>query len=269
MHLPKDQEEQESGVFLQQLFKTGYERGFSQAVLAGVPFSEQEPDIDNLDLKNFYPVLFETNELNFPVVGMSDVMPYRNTKYSDLDEKKYEIYEKAFKKVITKAVEEFKPDLVICNHIWLLATYIKDLYPNLKVLALCHGTDLRQIERAKQLTPIVKEKIPKVDYLFALNSAQNREIAKLYNIDSKRVITSGSGYNPEMFYPIKRKANKKVKITYVGKICNAKGVPNLLNAFDKSKNIKSLELSLIVVEVQKRVMILLPVSVKEKPKLII
>lgn len=234
-----------SGVFLQQLFKTGHEKKYEQAVLAGVPFSEQNPDIDNLDMNNFYPVLFETNELNFPVVGMSDVMPYSSTKYSDLDEEMFKVYEKEFKKVIKKAVDEFKPDVVICNHIWLLCGFIKDLYPNLKVLVLCHGTDLRQLERAVRLTPIVKNKVPSCDYFFALNSAQAEEIFQLHDIKKEQVITSGSGYNPDMFYPIKKEKNKKVRVVYIGKICNYKGVPNLLNAIDKTDNYENIELNLV------------------------
>lgn len=234
-----------SGVFLQQLFKTGHEKNYIQGVLAGVPKNEQDPGIDNLDLNNFYPVLFESDELNFPVVGMSDVMPYSSTKYSDLDESMYKAYEKEFKRVITKAIEEFKPDVVICNHIWLLCGFIKDLYPNLRVLVLCHGTDLRQLERATRLTPIVKEKVPNCDYLFALNDAQREEIVELHNVKDEQVVTSGSGYNPQMFFPIKREKNKKIKIAYIGKICNYKGVPNLLNAIDKSVNFDKLELNLI------------------------
>ena len=234
-----------SGVFLQQLFKAGFKKGYEQAVLAGVPTEESEPDIDNLDIKNFYPVLFETPELPFPVVGMSDVMPYKSTKYSDIDEAMFEKYEKEFKKVITKAVEEFKPDVVISNHIWLLSTFIKDLYPNLKTLVLCHGTDLRQMELSKHLLPIVKEKIPKCDYLFALNSVQAQNIKNLYDVEDEQVITSGSGYNPEMFFPIKREKNKKVKITYVGKIANAKGLPHLINAIENTTNCEHLELNLI------------------------
>jgi len=237
-----------SGVFLQQLFKAGFEQNHEQAVLAGVPFLEQDPGIDNFDLKNFYPVLFETEELNFPVVGMSDVMPYSSTKYSSLDENMFEAYEKAFKKIIKKAVEQFNPDVVICNHIWLLCGFIKDLYPNLRVLVLCHGTDLRQLERSPMLVPIVKEKVSKCDYLFALNSSQEKEIFQLHNVNKEQVITSGSGYNPEMFFPIKKDAaakNKKVKIAYIGKICNYKGVPNLLNAVDRTKNYENIELYLI------------------------
>ncbi len=234
-----------SGVFLQQLFKAGYDKGYEQAVLAGVPINEQDADIDNLDIKNYYPVLFETKELPFSVVGMSDIMPYQSTIYSQVTQQMYEAYEKEFKKVITKAVEEFQPDVVICNHIWLLSTYIKDLYPNLKTLVLCHGTDLRQLERAEQFIPIVKQKVPKNDYIFALNSVQADEIRKQYDVKYEQVIVSGSGYNPKMFYPIKKAKNKKIRIAYIGKICYAKGVQNLINAIDYTINYKNIELNLI------------------------
>jgi len=234
-----------SGVFLQQLFKIGFEKEYQQAVIAGVPFSEQNPEINNLDLKNFYPVLFETNTLPFPVVGMSDIMPYKSTKYSDLNLSMLKKYEKEFKKVIRQAVEEFQPDVVICNHIWLLCTYIKDLYPNLKILTLCHGTDLRQLERAIDLVDIVKKGVPRCEYLLGLNSAQTQEIQSLYDIDKNKVITSGSGYNPQTFFPLKKEKNKKIKIAYVGKICNYKGVPNLLNAVECTKNSSNIELNLI------------------------
>jgi len=235
-----------SGVFLQQLFKAGYEKGYEQAVLAGVPLLEQDPDIDNLESKNFYPVLFESENLIFPVVGMSDVMPYKSTKYSSMDESMYEMYEKEFKKVITKAVEEFKPDVVICNHIWLLSTFFKDLYPNLKTLVLCHGTDLRQMKLSPRLASIVKGKVSRCEYLFALNSQQAKTIQEYYGVEEEKVIVSGSGYNPDMFFPNKNKEkNKNVKIAYVGKICNAKGVAQLLNAIDKCEKYQNLELNLI------------------------
>jgi len=234
-----------SGVFLQQLFQAGFEKNHQQAVLAGVPSSDQNPNIENLDLKNYYPVLFESENLPFSVVGMSDIMPYNSTKYSDLDEKMYMQYETEFKKVIKKAVEKFNPDVVICNHIWLLATFIKDLYPNLKILTLCHGTDLRQLQRAHKLVPIVKKKIPRCEYFFALNSIQAKQIKEFYGVKDEQIIVSGSGYNPKMFFPIKREKNEKVVITYVGKICKAKGVKNLLNCINKCKNYDQIKLNLI------------------------
>jgi glycosyltransferase involved in cell wall biosynthesis len=57
---------------------------------------------------------------------------------------------------------------------------------------------------------------------------------------------SGSGYNPDMFFPNKnREKNDNVKIAYVGKMCNAKGVPHLLNAIDSCKKYEHIELNLI------------------------
>lgn len=38
---------------------------------------------------NFYPVQFESELLPFPVVGMSDVMPYPSTRYRDLTDEMF------------------------------------------------------------------------------------------------------------------------------------------------------------------------------------
>jgi glycosyltransferase involved in cell wall biosynthesis len=65
-------------------------------------------------------------------------------------------------------------------------------------------------------------------------------------VEEEKVIVSGSGYNPDMFFPNKnREKNDNVKIAYVGKMCNAKGVPHLLNAIDACKKYEHIELNLI------------------------
>ena len=51
-----------------------------------------------------YPVIFETENLPFPIVGMSDVMPYKSTKYSDMSEDMFLKWEKAFKQNIILAI---------------------------------------------------------------------------------------------------------------------------------------------------------------------
>ena len=39
-----------------------------------------------LEDEHIYPVEFKNEELNFPIVGMSNVMPYDNTLYSQMSE---------------------------------------------------------------------------------------------------------------------------------------------------------------------------------------
>ena len=235
-----------SGVFLQELFAAGYQKGFIQGVLAGIPQTQIEPNVDNLQVENFFPVYFESENLPFPVVGMSDVMPYTSTKYSDLDENMLSQYIVAFKSKIQEAVSHFKPDVVISNHLWLMSSLIKELYPDLKVLCLCHGTDLRQAELSPNLFQIVKKNIAKCDVVFALNEVQKQSIIQKYGFEEDRVVVSGTGYDPSIFFQKPRPKTPPVKIVYVGKMSNAKGVPHLLNAFE-SLNYKKNEVSLSLV----------------------
>jgi hypothetical protein len=48
-------------------------------------------------MDKFYPVKFESEELPFPVVGMSNVMPYKSTRYMDLTSDMLKAWKKSFK----------------------------------------------------------------------------------------------------------------------------------------------------------------------------
>lgn len=234
-----------SGVFLQELFAAGHKKGYTQAVLAGIPQTQTCSNVDNLKEENFFPVYFESENLPYPVVGMSDIMPYTSTKYSDLDEKMLDQYISAFKSKIKEAVSNFRPDVVLSNHLWLMSSLIKELYPDLKVLCLCHGTDLRQAELSPNLFKIVKQNITKCDVAFALNEVQKETIIQKYGFEEDRVVVSGTGYDPFIFFQKPKPNTPPVKIIYVGKMSNAKGVPHLLNAFESlayDKNEVSLSL---------------------------
>ena len=70
-----------SGVYLHETVSALARAGHNQAVIAGIA-PEDNPAFDKGVL--FKPVRFETSDLPFPVVGMSNVMPYRATRYCDL-----------------------------------------------------------------------------------------------------------------------------------------------------------------------------------------
>ena len=235
-----------SGIFLQELFVAGDKKGYEQAVLAGIPLSQKKMNVERLKEENFYPIYFESSELPFPVVGMSDVMSYNSTKYSDMTKEMYEVYKKAFTSKIKEAVESFKPDVVISNHLWLMSSFIKELYPDLKVMCLCHGTDLRQAELSPKLFDIVKKNITKCDLAFALNEVQRENIIEKYGFKKEQVIVSGTGYDSNIFFQTQKPKAPPVKILYVGKISKAKGVQHLLKAFD-SLELKSENISLTLI----------------------
>ncbi len=244
-----------SGIYMQALVKEADIKGYEQAVVAGISVKDEDVYFDVKKDITFYLVTFETKELPFPVVGMSDVMPYESTRYRDLSEDILEKWKSEFSLTIDKAVKEFKPDIIICHHIWILAAMVREMYPNRNIIAICHGTDLRQLETfrkidspfSKNVVKYVLHNCKNLDVVIAPQSAKKNLLINQYGIDKNKVRVAGPGFNPDIFYMEENKdLSTNIKIVYAGKLSYSKGVPNLINAINLLENYhKGIELYLV------------------------
>lgn len=223
-----------SGIYLQALIREGKKKGYIQSLIAGIPKG------DNISPKNidkFYPITFNTEEIPYPILGMSDIMPYESTKYCDLTSAMLDKWRKYFKKILIKAIKDFKPDIILSHHLWLSTSFVKEVAENIKVIGICHGTDIRQFEKCPQYKNEVLEGCKKLDLVFSLNEEQRQSINNIYSIPIDRIINIGGGYSGDFFYPCLNKSyNEKIKIVYAGKLSNAKGVVSLLKVLKKIKD---------------------------------
>ncbi len=73
-----------SGMYLQALIKEADKNGYKQAVVAGISSKDKKVTFSSKNPIESFPVIFETSDLPFPIVGMSDVMPYESEKYKNL-----------------------------------------------------------------------------------------------------------------------------------------------------------------------------------------
>ena len=133
-----------SGIFLSELMKEFANKGHTQALVAGVYPEEKTPVPDRV---TFYPVYFEQGKLNFPIVGMSDEMPYPSTRYRDMTPKMEAAFKESFLKQLDEAVRDLNPDLILCHHLYLLTAIVREHFPDRKVFGFCHNTDLRQMQK--------------------------------------------------------------------------------------------------------------------------
>ena len=133
-----------SGVFLTELVKELAAKGHEQAVVAGV-YKEDKTEVP--ENTKVYPVIFKSEELPFPIAGMSDEMPYESTIYGQMNEEMVEQFKASFASSIRKAAEEFQPDLVICHHLYLVTSIAREVLPGCRVCGFCHNTDLRQMKK--------------------------------------------------------------------------------------------------------------------------
>ena len=98
-----------SGVYLTEVVRSLAKMGVSQAVVAGVT---REDRVDMPEGVTVYPVYFSSEKLPYPVVGMSDEMPYTSTRYRDMTEEMAGQFKAAFLEVLDEAIEKENPDII-------------------------------------------------------------------------------------------------------------------------------------------------------------
>ena len=237
-----------SGIYLQSIINEAYNKNHQQAVVFASPkkeFQKSDFQLEKIKPTNLYPVVFESEEINFPVVGMSDVMPYLNTRYSELSEEMFSLWKKSFVNAIDKAVSEFKPDIIISQHIWILTSIVKERYPDIPIIAASHGTGIRQLELCKHsennFAEYILHKVNQFELILALNQFQKQLIIEKYQIkreNRNKIKVLGSGYNSSIFYKIRdfEKNNNlnsdRVNLIAVGKISFSKGLFSLLKSIE-------------------------------------
>ena len=162
-----------SGIYLTEVLKSFRKMGEEQAVVYGIT---KEDKVSEFSGVKAYPVYYESVNLPFPVLGMSDEMPYRSTRYRDLTEEMLESFRFAFLQKIQEAVEEFRPDILLCHHLYLLTALVREAFPNLPIYGFCHNTDLRQMEKHSLKREFIQENIRKLDRIFTPKEAQKKEV---------------------------------------------------------------------------------------------
>jgi glycosyltransferase involved in cell wall biosynthesis len=218
-----------SGIYVRGMIREAFRVGHENYLLAGIPSGDQ-PHLECLSGDQCSFVHFETGGLPFPVVGMSDVMPYPSRRFSDLTPEDLRLYEKCFFDRLAEAVADFKPDIIHSHHLWLLTSLIKRSFPQIPVVTTCHGSDLRQFQKCGDLQPRVQSGCAGLEGIMALSQAQKREIIRLYGFAPDQVTVVGVGYHQEIFRPEPKPLPPPVEMVYAGKLSRAKGVPWMLRA---------------------------------------
>jgi len=163
---------------------------------------------------------------------MSDRMPYESTIYSELNGEKLKNWKNVFRERLLEAKEQFSPDIVVSHHLYLLTSMVKEIFEGTRVVGVCHATDIRQLMTHELEREYIKDQISKLEMVFALHEKQKDQIADIFSVDHNRIEVMGLGYDDEIFNGDRKKKEKK-EIWYVGKVAYAKGVDELLEAYEK------------------------------------
>lgn len=231
-----------SGVYYSNVIEGFKKYGHRQKAV----FADQDDFYWNLlNSKDQYPVTFKSEELPFPIVGMSDVMPYENTRYSAMSEEMIKLWKEAFKKRLLQAKKDFQPDVIFAHHLWILTSLVREVFPNAKIIGICHNTDLRQAMMNPNLKDKYVDKIHKLDYIFSASHEQKNEIVEMYGIEKAKIIAVDGGFNQDIFYfPEEKTYSDKIRLVFCAKIDPSKGIYELIEVY-RSLNLEDITFDII------------------------
>ncbi|MBP1582077.1 MAG: glycosyltransferase, partial [Oscillospiraceae bacterium] len=233
-----------SGVFLSELVKGFHKAGHKQAILCGISIEDSVAHLP--EQVAVYPVVYKTEELPFPVCGMSDEMPYESTRYCDLSEEMTQQLFAAFRKKIQQAVEEFQPDVILCHHLYFLCALLRQSCPDIPVYGQCHGSDLRQFRKNPWQRDFIRSQIQQLDGIFALHEEQKLHICDAFAVPAEKVTVIGTGYNSDVFSiqeEIKAEKNSDItRLIFAGKLSEKKGVMSLVRSLSYLEQPEKVEL---------------------------
>lgn len=203
-----------------------------QIALYGKP---RERVIDWLTADAEYPVTFETPDLPYPICGMSDEMPYPSTVFCEMTPDELAIYENAFRTRLQEIREKEKPDIVLCHHLWILCRIVLEVFPDIPVIGISHGTDLRQALQNPELKERYVGNLDGLAAVAALSKLHETQLSDVFGIAPQKIKVTGGAFDRNVFYPPEERITPRpdcANFLYAGKIAEAKGVFEMVEAFD-------------------------------------
>ncbi len=222
-----------SGVTLDAVVRCAAETGWEQQVVIGVPLDDGSPTVGGLDQPRIHPLRFGGDDIPFPVPGMSDVMPYPSTVFGTMTDPQISTYLDRWRRHIAEVVAGFKPHIIHSHHIWLMSSLLKDLAPTTPVVTHCHATGLRQMRLVPDLATGVRVGCARNDGFFVLHRQHAHDLAKELAIPADRIHVIGAGYREDLFSQTQMIHDRSPALLYIGKYSSAKGLPSLLDAFER------------------------------------
>ena len=223
-----------SGVTLDAIAREAGAAGWQQHALIGVPAGDPG-SVDGINPGEISRLEFNDDRggsLDFFIPGMSDVMPYPSTRFSEMTPGQLSSYRAAWASALSQALDEFKPTIIHAHHAWILSSVLKDAAGSIPVVVHGHGTALRQLSLCPHLADEIREDCRRNDLFVVLHQDHARLYREEYGLTEQQVAIVGAGYREDLFHCTEALEERGDSILYAGKISESKGLSSLLDAFE-------------------------------------
>jgi len=206
-------------------------------------FPENVKEISAPERVKIHPVFFTRNEkiagalpFNFPCFTTH---PRSIFTFYDMNDSQKSLYLSRFNQEIKKEIEDFRPDIMHVQHIWLLSYIISQLgYP---FVITAHGTDLMGYRKAADFHDFADNAAHRASRVIVISNDIEKQVLDLFPTCQGKTLLMKNGYDNTIFYPedIDRRSVlesfgisriPKYLVVFVGKLAYFKGVDILIRA---------------------------------------
>jgi glycosyltransferase involved in cell wall biosynthesis len=211
----------------------------------GLPSPDRDKYYGNPELYHIIQFPVEYQGVAFPTFPLivPDPNP-RNLKeawtFKDMTERELTSYIDFLKLRLQQAIQEFQPDVVETEHVWLMGYVLNELGYTYVVGA--HNSDQMGFRYDARMRPYATACAQNAKYVFAISGAVKKKCLELYAVPDEKVIVIPNGYDNKIFRPLRFSKEKIFQIhgidadaslpvvTFAGKMSKTKGVDVLLEA---------------------------------------
>ncbi len=165
--------------------------------------------------------------------------PRSTFTFEEMTNNELDAYASGFRSTIKNEIQSFKPDILHCGHIWILADVCTEF--RLPVVVTSHGTDLMGIQNSPKLANHGMNVAQKCDAIISISKGNFEQLEAVLPQYKEKFYLITNGYNSDIFYPTNASRkdvlcaysiNEKYEhvISFAGKFAHFKGIDVLLKA---------------------------------------
>lgn len=190
-----------------------------------------------------YPVKYRGIDFStFPLI-VPDPNP-RNIKdawtFKDMTESEFTTYIDFLKFRFKEVIEEFQPDVIETEHVWLMGYVLHEM--GCAYVVGAHNSDQMGFRYDVRMRLYATTCAQNAKFIFAISDAVKDECLGFYGVPEKKVIVIRNGFDDKVFRPIQVSKKKLFEkhgieadaslpvVTFGGKMSKTKGVDVLLEA---------------------------------------
>jgi len=206
-------------------------------------FPENSLDFSKPDGIKVHPVFFTGKEeikdalpFNFPCFTTH---PRSTFTFYDMTPSQRSAYISRFEDEIAKEIEDFQPDIIHGQHIWILSQIVSKF--GRPFLITAHGTDLMGYQKAPGFRMFADEAVEKASKIIVISEDIEQLVSDTFPKSKGKTVLMKNGYDNTVFFPAN---NNKLEVlekfglsktpehlvVFVGKLAYFKGVDVLLRA---------------------------------------